>query len=381
MSANTIITIVVALVPAILLLIYIYFQDKYEKEPIGLLLIIFGLGILSCAPAMLFEWLFGMAIDVTFGGIGTISYWAVYAFFGVGIVEEFVKFIAAYLPTWRNRHFNYKFDGVVYCIFASMGFAALENVLYLVSYNLQNDFFVTNTRDTVIYGIQRGLLAIPAHGMCAIFMGYFYGNAKYLKSYGDRKGCRKSLIRGFIIAASLHAFYDFCLFTQLKLFWIIFLIFVVIADIFTILRIRKAKKEDQKMYEAPKYRQYWADADPYQLYGGYQAPAYGNYDYGTAQGIQQPAGQNQYMPNQGNQYMPQGGTQQAPAQPQGMGVQQSTPFAPQQAAQQQPVMQFTPGQQLMKCPNCGTVNNFAAFNCIKCGRSLHDLPDSYNAEY
>ncbi len=372
-NANTFITIAIAILPAALLLIYIYFQDKYEKEPIGLLLLIFGLGILSCAPAMLFEWLFEMAINVTFGGLGTIPYWAVYAFFGVGIVEEFVKFIAAYLPTWRNKHFNYKFDGVVYCVFASMGFAALENVLYLVSYNL-NSFLFVNTQETIEYGIQRGLLAIPAHGMCAIFMGYYYGNAKYLKSYGDRSGARKSLFRGFVIASGLHAFYDFCLFTQLKLFWIIFLIFVVIADIFTILRIRKAKKEDQKMYEAPKYRQYWANADPYQLYGGYQAPTYGNYDYGSAM-----SGQTQFAPQQTgqSQYMPQGGVQQ----PQGMGVQQSAPFTQQAPPQQQPVQQFTPGQQLMKCPNCGTVNNFLAFNCIQCGRSLHDLPDSYNAQY
>ena len=227
--------------------------------------------------------------------------------------------------------------------------------------------------------------------MCAIFMGYYYGNAKYLKSYGDRSGARKSLFRGFIIATSLHAFYDFCLFTQLKLFWIIFLIFVAIADVFTILRIRKAKKEDQKMYEAPKYRQYWVNADPYQLYGGYQAPTYGNYDYGSAMSgqtqfaPQQQTGQSQYMPNQGSQYMPNQGGQYAPNQgaqvpPQGV-AQQGGPAQVEQNQQPQQTQQFTPGQQLMKCPNCGTVNNFLSFNCIQCGRSLHDLPDSYNAKY
>ena len=81
------------------------------------------------------------------------------------------------------------------------------------------------------------------------------------------------------------------------------------------------------MYEKPKYRQYWVEADPYQLYGGYQAPSWGGYDYnqsGAQQGgMPQTAGQQKYMPQsgtaqqgglpqQGNQYMPQG--QQQPAQ-------------------------------------------------------------------
>ena len=413
-DTSTIITIAVALIPAIALLIFIYLQDKYEKEPIGLLLLILFLGVVSCAPALLFEWLFSMAIDVTFGGAGTITYLAIYAFFGVGIVEEFVKFLAAYIPTWRNRHFNYKFDGVVYCLFASMGFAALENALYLLSYS-QDSFLLVTTEETVRYGIERGLLAIPAHGMCAIFMGYYYGNAKYLKSYGDRSGCRKSLVRGFVIASSLHAFYDFCLFTGNKFFTIIFYIFVIAADIFTVHRIIKARKEDQKMYEKPKYRQYWVNADPYQLYGGYQAPTWGGYDYAQSGaqpgGMPQTAGQQQYMPQgataqqggmpqQGNQYMPQGGQQympqgqaQQPAQQfneygqpvqQQSQSQQSYQQPVQQAAQapvQQAPQQMRPSERMMKCPNCGEINSFLGFNCKKCGRSLHDLPSGTDYKY
>lgn len=326
---NTTIMLVIALVPAIALMIFIYFQDNHEKEPISLLLKIFGLGILSAIPASILEKLIGGVIDVTFGGT-YLLYYAVTAFFGVAIIEEGVKFGAAYFLTWRNKHFNYKFDGIVYCLFGSMGFAGIENVLYV---------FISGADNALRTGVQRALLAIPAHAMCSIFMGYYYGNAKYLKSYGDRLGCKRNLITGFLIACSLHAYYDFCLFTQNPFFIISFYIFVIVADIFTIIRIHKAKKENQKMYEAPQYRQYWAGpaANPYELYGGYAAPTYGG--YGTAANPQvvaqnnynpQVAAQNAYNPQVTAQsaYNPQGTTQNAYA-PQGMNYGQQAQFAQQ----------------------------------------------------
>ena len=261
--------VLIAVIPALIMMIFIYFQDNHEREPLGLLLKIFGLGVLSAVPSIICEAIAEKLINVTFGGTFLI-YHMVTAFFGVAIIEEGFKFLAAYMVTWRNKHFNYKFDGVIYCLFGSMGFAAIENVLYL---------FRAEADAVVGRGIQRGLLAIPAHAMCAIFMGYFYGNAKYAKSYGDRPGVKKNLFMGFIIACSLHGFYDFCLMTQRWLFFMIFCVFVVAADVLTIIQVIKAKKENLKMYEAPEFRQYWAGpaANPYQPYGGYAAPTYGGY--------------------------------------------------------------------------------------------------------
>ncbi|MCR5103057.1 MAG: PrsW family intramembrane metalloprotease [Eubacterium sp.] len=407
------IMLAIALLPAIALMIFIYLQDNHEKEPIGLVLGIFGLGILSVIPAMILEWVADKIIGVTFGGAG-LFYYAVTAFFGVGIIEEGVKFLAAYMLTWRNKHFNYKFDGIVYCLFGSMGFAATENVMYLFQ------MYVIDHNEVVGMGIQRGLLAIPAHAMCAIFMGYYYGNARYAKSFGDRAACRKFMIKGFLIASSLHAFYDFCLFTGRVLFVILFYIFVVVADILTIIRIVKARKENQKMYVAPQYRGYWAGpaANPYQPYGGYQAPTYGNYNYGDGavgmQPIQQQPVSNSYQPQvvrQDAAYQPQqvntgmgsyqpqqanpamGGYQPQQAnpamgsyQPQqvnpGMGAYQpqqantgNGSYQPQQMNQQANFQQIIPQSfrnQLVYCPVCSATNNFNAFNCTECGASLHE---------
>lgn len=391
---NSALIFLIALLPAVALMVFIYFQDAHEREPIGLLLLIFLLGILSSIPVMLLEYVSKLLIDLIFGGINSILYYLVYAILGVGIIEEGAKFIAARILTWHNKSFNYKFDGIVYCLFASMGFAGIENVLYL---------FTESSKSVLSLGIQRGILAIPAHAMCAIFMGYYYGNAKYLKSYGDRAGCRRNLIKGFIIAVSLHSFYDFCLFTQNIIFWILFIIFVITADIMTIIRIITAKKEDQKVYEAPQYRQYWVGpaANPYEAYGGYQAPAYGSYQY-TPQPVSsqsytpQPISENAYsaQPTAGSSYTPQPVATAtytplpAPAyntQSEGTGTYTPQPNNVQMTYNNQTSDSYNPQpvdprtidqmkrRRPLHCPVCGTINSFYAFYCTSCGASLHQL--------
>ena len=419
--------VLIAVIPALIMMIFIYFQDNHEREPLGLLLKIFGLGVLSAVPSIICEAIAEKLINVTFGGTFLI-YHMVTAFFGVAIIEEGFKFLAAYMVTWRNKHFNYKFDGVIYCLFGSMGFAAIENVLYL---------FRAEADAVVGRGIQRGLLAIPAHAMCAIFMGYFYGNAKYAKSYGDRPGVKKNLFMGFIIACSLHGFYDFCLMTQRWLFFMIFCVFVVAADVLTIIQVIKAKKENLKMYEAPEFRQYWAGpaANPYQPYGGYAAPTYGGYTQpvsnsapmqgmnmggkpqmngqpmmggpqmngrpiggqpqmngqpmmgGQPQMNGQPMGRPQMgaqpqingQPQMNGQPMgrPQMGAQQMNGQP--MGGQpnygqpmQNSPEVVSQQPVEPPVIKMDRNVQI-HCPVCNTINSFHAFYCRSCGAGLHQI--------
>ena len=378
---NIFFIILIAILPAIALMIYIYLQDNHEREPIGLLMAVFGLGILSCLPSALFEWIATYVLDATFGGLNVYVYYFIYAIFGVAIFEEYFKYLAARLLTWRNRHFNYKFDGIVYCLFGSMGFAATENILYLMTEN----WLTGNQSDVIKLGIQRGLLAIPLHAMCAIFMGYYYGNAKYAKSYGNKSGCRTNLLIGFTIAVLLHGFYDACLFiheaTGDDNMYYLFLVFVVIADIFTFIRIHLAKKQNQEMYIEPKYKGYWIgpQANPYQPFGGQQAPSYGGYNYDSTVNPQaSPYMQGQYNPEvqysqQGqfssqSQYAPQGQyNPQGQYTPQGQSVDiYGRPAAPIIAPNN-----FR--NQMVRCPNCGATNRFNAFFCSGCGSSLHKL--------
>ncbi len=239
------ISLALAVLPVLVLCVYIYTQDSYEKEPIGLLLSLLGLGVLSAIPAIIFEMIADPILKILFAGTPMIYYF-LDAMFGVAVIEEGVKFGAARIRTWRSPHFNYKFDGIVYCLFASMGFALIENIKYV----FENDFDMK-------VSILRGLTAIPCHAMCSIFMGYYYGNAKYCDVNGDRAGCRKNLIRGFITAVALHGFYDFCCFTQQWVFVIIFYIFVAVMDILTFVKIRQARQEDMNLYEIPVIKRLW----------------------------------------------------------------------------------------------------------------------------
>ena len=400
------ILIMIATLPAIALMIYIYLSDNHEREPIGLLLGIFGLGILSCIPSAFFEWLATYVLDAIFGGVNSYVYWFIYAFLGVAIFEEFFKFMAARILTWRNKNFNYKFDGIVYCLFGSMGFAVTENIGYLLM-----EKWLSGSQDAAVQlGIQRGLLAIPLHAMCAIFMGYYYGNAKFAKSYGNRSGCRTNLLIGFLIATSLHGFYDFCLFTGDQTLYYVFLVFVVVADIFTIIRIIFARKQNQAMYVDPRYSGYWIGpaANPYQPFGGQAAPTYGGYNYGNPAGgsaAYGQAAQSSFGQAAPSPYAPQGqpaGQMAQPSYSQASSLQftpqsdlntfdqplpqaqQSAYGQPQRAVQgQQPQVDMygrpapltsAPNnfrKQMVRCPNCGASNPFNAFYCSGCGSSIH----------
>lgn len=179
-----------ALAPIAAVLVFIYVKDKYEREPLALLVGCFFLGILSVLPAILLETLAQKAgINVSSNTFTTF----IYAFFVVGFSEEFCKFIIIRLFIFKNKNFNEPFDGIVYCVVVSMGFAAIENVMYVLQGGLGT-------------AIMRMFTAVPAHALFGIFMGYFIGKAKF----SNKKGLY--LFLGLFIAIVMHGLYDFFLF-------------------------------------------------------------------------------------------------------------------------------------------------------------------------
>lgn len=131
-----------SLIPPLFLLWKVYQNDTIEKEPTRLLIGIFVLGMISTIPAGILE-MIGSAILAAALGVqpgvsssGMRIFNLFFYFIVVGGAEELVKFLAMRIPTWRNRAFNYVFDGVVYGVTAALGFAALENVLYVLDTGL-----------------------------------------------------------------------------------------------------------------------------------------------------------------------------------------------------------------------------------------------------
>ncbi len=121
--------LILATAPVIIILIYVYIRDKYEKEPLGLLLKALLAGALTTIPIILVNsWLEGY--KVYFEGLQQVAY---IAFVVAGFVEELFKFAALYLLIWGHREFNEKFDGIVYAVFISLGFALMKILcMYLI---------------------------------------------------------------------------------------------------------------------------------------------------------------------------------------------------------------------------------------------------------
>jgi len=180
-----------ALAPGAAIMVYIYLRDKHEREPLGLLIISFLYGGLSTILTMFISWPINVLILTK---EDDVAHQFFNAFFKVALVEEFSKFFFVRFVLFYNKNFNEPFDGIVYAIMVGMGFATLENVLYVYQYGLAT-------------GILRMFTAVPAHATFAILMGFFLGKAKFT----HRKVLYFSVL-SLIAAAIFHGSYDYFLF-------------------------------------------------------------------------------------------------------------------------------------------------------------------------
>ena len=163
MSSQTISIFSMALIPVLLLIIYINRKDKMSPEPVGQLIRAFLLGLLSAPLSFVISVpseMIGLYSEV----VATVGDALRISFFGAAIPEEAAKLFILWIVVRNNKYFDEKMDGIVYAVCVSMGFAALENVLYLVS----------NVEDYMSVGISRAFTAIPGHFCFGIMMGYYY---------------------------------------------------------------------------------------------------------------------------------------------------------------------------------------------------------------
>ena len=185
-----------AILPIVLLLMYIYQKDKRQPEPMGQLIKAFCFGVLSVplsfTMSIPFETI-GLYSDSSTTVLGNIAT----AFFGAAIPEEIAKFVMLWLVLRHNKYFDERMDGMVYAAFVSMGFAGVENVLYLFN----------NYDDYMSVAISRGLFAVPGHFCFAILMGYYYSLVKFSPS----PSCKHKVL--VLLAPILaHGIYDAILF-------------------------------------------------------------------------------------------------------------------------------------------------------------------------
>ena len=115
--------LIIAISPGIALALIIYLTDRYDREPLLLLLKIFVLGMISVLPAALFEQF--LIYFNPFAGILGIVFTA---FIIAGLTEEFIKRQVILKFAFNRAEFDEKLDGIIYAVFASLGFATAENI-------------------------------------------------------------------------------------------------------------------------------------------------------------------------------------------------------------------------------------------------------------
>ena len=193
---ETITILLTALLPIAILVYYIYDKDKNSPEPTGQLVKAFFYGILS-VPLSLF-------ISIPLGAMGVYPAEATNilgsistAFFGAAIPEEIAKLFVLWLVLRKNPYFDENMDGIVYAVCVSLGFAALENIMYLFS----------NTETFLSVGVARAIFAVPGHFCFGILMGYYYSLAKFYP-----KSAIKNKILVLIAPIIAHGLYDSILF-------------------------------------------------------------------------------------------------------------------------------------------------------------------------
>ena len=183
-----IITLLLAVLPPLLIAFYIYKKDKYDVEPTRMIIKSFLFGCLTPIPVLIISLYVNESIFPNL---------FLYVFFGIAFVEEGVKYFFLKKFFYNKKEFNEPMDGIVYAVMVSLGFAFVENILYVYFYAPEQSMYVAFSR---MYS------AIPLHAFCGVILGYFVGIAKF--SFNKNV----ILFKGFFLAVLLHCLYDYYIF-------------------------------------------------------------------------------------------------------------------------------------------------------------------------
>lgn len=224
--------IVIAIIPGIALALGLYLTDRYDREPVRLLLKLFLFGVLSAFPTIIVQRFFE-SINV-FSGLLRIAFTA---FIIAGLTEEYFKRYVVIKFAYNHPAFDERLDGIIYCTFASLGFATIENILYVVT-RFSVDPYI---------GLYRGVLSVPAHMLFAVTMGYYLSLAKFCPEETD---CNNFMKKSLIIPMLLHGTFNFILMAQIPYLMALFLPFV------GFLWVNNMKKLNYYYKESKNYHKY-----------------------------------------------------------------------------------------------------------------------------
>ncbi len=187
--------IIAAIIPALFLMLKVYKSDKLEKESNYLLWNLVKVGIFSSLLALVEEKVLFVLLDLTVPQESVL--YNIILYFGiVAFAEESSKYLFMKKETWKNPEFNCQYDGVVYAVFVSLGFALWENISYVLNFGFST-------------AVVRAVTAIPGHACFGVFMGVLYGAARRYQDYGLTALSKIFRVFSVLIPALLHGAYDY----------------------------------------------------------------------------------------------------------------------------------------------------------------------------
>ena len=220
--------IAAAVLPAVFLMMKVYRSDRLEPESRGLRWSLTKAGILSALLALVSE-------RVLVGLLSSLVknqtvYQILLYFVVVGISEEGTKYLMLKRRTWNSPEFNCQYDGVVYAVFVSLGFALWENISYVLHYGFSA-------------ALVRMVTAIPGHSCFGVFMGVFYGLARRAENRGNPGESKLYRCLSLLVPLMIHGAYDYIA-TYGGSTWI-FLIFIALLFLTAWRLVNRMSKSDK----------------------------------------------------------------------------------------------------------------------------------------
>lgn len=262
-----------AVAPAAVLLSFVYMRDACGRKPLRLVLKVYFLSFFLVIPAALLE--LGLLAAVGMSSWpdepAPLAVTALLAVGLVGLVEEGGKFLSLRWLVFRHSEFNTPYDGILYAVAVSLGFATAENLFYVLG--------ASGTGAMVTVIILRALFSVPGHALWGIMMGVYVGRAKFESDDSTRT---RLLLTGLLVAILAHGLYDFLLFsvddgfdiTVTLLLLLAFLATIVSTWVVALRMMGQARAESRLRQAYSSAQRLVSPAESYKFCGwcGYPAP-------------------------------------------------------------------------------------------------------------
>lgn len=224
-----VVELLLAAAPSVALMIFFYLKDRYEPEPHGHIAAAFGFGALAFAAPFVDAHFRLWEELVSREWLALGGSWArlFEAYVMAGATEELAKWLLVCLFIYRWEEFDEPFDAVIYCVAVALGFATVENMFYVL-------------RAGVAVGLQRAVLAVPAHALYGAVMGYYLGCRKH-PALGRRPRPTLDLLSALLLPLLFHGSFDFAALVLRGVWmWLIAILLSLTLWVFVLYRVDHA---------------------------------------------------------------------------------------------------------------------------------------------